>query len=151
MKQTFIIFVIMIMHGFTLKAQNKDLDSMLKNEEVFDFVEQEAQFPRGEDSMIKFIVNNIKYPAEARHYNIQGKVICSFTVKKDGEVVNAKIVRGLEGGCNEQAIKVIQSMPRWVPGKINGQPVNSRCSIPIQFLIEKDPNIVDPPSKRKRK
>ena len=76
----------MIMHGFTLKAQNKDLDSMIKNEEVFDFVEQEAQFAGGEDSMIKFIVNNIKYPAEARHYNIQGKVTCSFTVKKDGEV-----------------------------------------------------------------
>lgn len=99
------------------------------------WVEEMPMFPGGEDAMLKYISNNIKYPVDAREANITGIVYLSFIVDKEGEIKNIEILRGIGGGCEEEAVRVIKKMSRWKPGKQNGQSVNVQFKLPISFKI----------------
>ena len=107
-----------------------------KEEEPFKFVEQMPTFPNGESAMMKYLRDNIKYPNIARENGISGRVIVQFVVSKDGEIKNAKVVRGIGGGCNEEALRVVNAMPRWVPGKHNGRTVPVTFTLPILFELQ---------------
>lgn len=89
----------------------------------------------GEAELFKFLRANIKYPAIARETNIQGTVYISFVVGKDGVIRNAQVVRGVGGGCSEEALRVVNSMPPWNPGIQNGHPVSVRFTMPIKFAL----------------
>jgi periplasmic protein TonB len=103
---------------------------------VFDFVQQRPEFPDGEAALQKYLYGNIKYPAIARENGIEGRVVVKFVVTKNGEIQNAQVVRGIGGGCDEEALRVVKSMPNWKPGKHNGKAVNVTFTLPVTFKLE---------------
>lgn len=107
-----------------------------KEEEPFSYVEQMPTFPDGTEAMYKYIYDKIKYPAIARENGISGQVIVQFVVSKEGDIQKARVVRGIGGGCNEEALRVVNDMPRWKPGKHNGRAVPVTFTLPIKFVLQ---------------
>ncbi len=106
------------------------------SEEPFTYVEQMPTFPDGTEAMYKYIYQQIKYPAIARENGISGQVIVQFVVSKDGDIQKAKVVRGIGGGCNEEALRVVNGMPKWKAGKHNGRAVPVTFTLPIKFVLQ---------------
>ena len=104
--------------------------------EIFTVVEEQPGYPGGEEARYKFLQDNIKYPEEAKELGIQGKVFVTFVVEVDGSVTDARVLRGIGGGCDEEAIRVVKSMPKWVPGKQRGVPVRVQFNLPIKFTLQ---------------
>ncbi len=94
------------------------------------------QFPGGEQALFKFLNENIKYPVIAQENGIQGRVICQFVVNTDGSIVDIQVVRGVDPSLDKEAVRVIQSMPKWIPGKQRGKPVRVRFTLPINFKLQ---------------
>lgn len=105
-------------------------------EKPFTYVEQMPSFPDGTEAMYKYIYEHIKYPAIARENGISGQVIVQFVVSKEGDITKAKVVRGLGGGLSEEALRVVNGMPRWKPGKHNGRAVPVTFTLPIKFVLQ---------------
>jgi protein TonB len=103
---------------------------------VFTIVEEMPSFPGGDDARNKFIYENVQYPANALENGIQGTVFVSFVVDSKGNVTDVKVLRGIGGGCDEEAIRVIKLMPQWHPGKQNGKQVRVLFNMPIYFKIQ---------------
>ena len=103
--------------------------------EIFTVVEENPTFPGGDEARIQFLTSNMKYPTMARESGIQGKVYVTFVVEKDGRVTDVKILRGIGGGCDEEAVRVVKAMPRWNPGKQRGKSVRVQFTLPIQFTL----------------
>lgn len=104
--------------------------------EIFTVVESMPQFPGGDASLYKFLAENIEYPQIANESGIQGRVFLTFVVERDGSITDVKVLRGIGGGCDEEAIRVVQSMPKWKPGKQRGKPVRVQYNLPIKFTLE---------------
>jgi len=115
------------------KEMPKTLDS---EEEIFFIVEYMPEFPGGEVALRTFIANNIEYPAIAQENGIQGRVYVTFVVTKDGSVANAKIARGVDPILDKEALRVVNSLPKWQPGKQRGQEVNVSYTVPINFALQ---------------
>ena len=113
-------------------AQNKKTS----NDKVFEKVEDMPEFPGGEQAMMDFVSKNVVYPKEAQEKGISGRVMVSFIVEKDGSVNEVKIVRGIGGGCDEEAVRVVKAMPKWKPGKEKGKPVRVSYIMPIFFKLQ---------------
>ena len=113
------------------------LDGDVTGEEApFISVEQMPEFPGGgEGALIAYIAKNTKYPAMARENNIEGTVFISFVVEKDGSVSDVKILRGIGGGCDEEAKRVIKNLPNFTPGRQNGRPVRVQFNVPVKFKL----------------
>jgi TonB family protein len=105
-------------------------------EPVYKVVETMPSFPGGQDAMIKYIIDNMKYPEEAKKNNIQGTVFMTFVTETDGSVTNVKVLRGIGGGCDEEGVRVVSSMPKWNPGKEKGQFVRVQFNLPLKFKLE---------------
>ena len=105
---------------------------------VFMVVEEMPKYPGGNQAMFKYLGENIKYPASAQESSIQGRVICSFIVNVDGSIADTKIVRGIEPDLDAEAIRVINAMPTWVPGKQSGKLVRVKYTLPITFKLQGD-------------
>ena len=105
---------------------------------VYQIVEQMPQYTGGEEAMMKYVSENIKYPQAAKDKNIAGRVFVSFVVEKDGSVNEVKVMRGIGGGCDEEAVRVIKGMPKWKPGIQKGKPVRVSYQIPINFKLADD-------------
>ncbi len=103
---------------------------------VFTVVEKMPEFPGGMNGLMKFLTDNIKYPEVAKNNNIQGRVFVNFVIEKDGSVSHLKILRGIGGGCDEEAIRVVKMMPRWTPGEQRGEKVRVSYNLPIKFSLE---------------
>jgi Ca-activated chloride channel family protein len=106
-----------------------------QNEEVFTVVETMPEFPGGTDSLLNFLRENLQYPENARKSSIEGSVFVSFTVGKDGSISDVKVVRGIGGGCDEEAVRVVRMMPKWKPAEQRGKPVSSQFTLPIKFSL----------------
>ena len=106
-----------------------------KTYEMFD-IQKPPSFPGGEKELLKFLAENIKYPPLARENNIQGNVALTFVVNKNGSVSDVTILRDIGGGCGKEAVRVVNSMPRWNPGEANGNPVKVRFTLPVRFKLE---------------
>lgn len=104
-------------------------------EDVFTVVEEMPQFPGGDEARMKYLMENIKYPEEARKNGIQGTVYVSYVVEKDGSISNVKVLRGIDKECDEVAMNVIKNMPNWIPGKQRGQAVRVQFNMPIRFTL----------------
>jgi periplasmic protein TonB len=107
-----------------------------KDDQIFTIVEQQPEFPDGASAMFKWLGQNIKYPAIARENGIEGTVYVGFVVNTDGSIVDVTVKRGIGGGCNDEATRVVQSMPRWKPGKQQGRAVRVAYTLPIKFKLE---------------
>ncbi len=103
--------------------------------EQFD-IQKPPSFPGGEAELLKYLAENIKYPPLARENNIQGQVVLSFVVGKKGEITDVTIIKDIGGGCGKEAVRVVESMPRWIPGEANGNPVKVRFTLPVRFRLE---------------
>lgn len=106
-----------------------------KSERVFDVVEEMPMFPGGNAALMDFLANNIKYPQVAEENGIQGRVVLTFTVEPDGSLTEVKVVRGVDIALDKEAIRVVKSMPKWIPGKVGGQPVAVKYTLPITFHL----------------
>lgn len=104
-------------------------------EEIFVVVEEMPEFPGGQAALMKFLSDNIRYPVIAQENGIQGRVICSFVVERDGSITDVQVVRGVDPSLDKEAVRVIQSMPKWKPGKQRGKPVRVRFTLPIVFRL----------------
>ena len=108
-----------------------------EEEVVFKVVEQQAEFPGGPQAMFKYLSDHIKYPIICQENGIQGKVICQFTVNKDGSIVDIQVLRSSGNELlDREAKRVIESMPKWAPGKQRGKPVRSRFTLPVTFKLQ---------------
>ncbi len=105
-------------------------------EEVFTAVEQMPQFPGGEAELLKYIASHIKYPTMAAENNIQGRVVVKFVVGKDGRVGEVVVVRGKDPDLDKEAVRVVKTLPNFIPGKMNGQAVSVWYTLPINFKLQ---------------
>ena len=105
-------------------------------QEIFQIVEEMPAFPGGEAKLMEYVGKNIKYPQIARETGIQGRVFIGFVVEPDGSVSNVKLLRGIGGGCDEEAMRVVKSMPKWKPGKQRGKAVRVKYTVPVNFKLQ---------------
>lgn len=113
-----------------------DLQRMTStDDDVYDVVEKMPEFPGGMAELMKYLNSNIKYPVEAHKAGIQGRVVVSFVVNKDGTVKDAKIVRSVDKSIDAEALRVISAMPKWLPGYQNGKAVKVRYTVPVTFRL----------------
>lgn len=104
-------------------------------EEIFTIVEESAAPKGGMAAFYKYVGDKMKYPPQARRMGIDGKVFVEFVINKDGSITDVKAVKGIGAGCDEEAVRVVQSAPAWTPGKQRGKPVKQRMVLPITFKL----------------
>lgn len=125
-----LMMLVLLFSFMTSTAQTK------KSNMAYDVVEVMPQFPGGQIAMLKYIMENIKYPKQAMKEGIQGRVTVSFIVEKDGRVSNVRLLRSVQSALDKEAIRVVKSMPKWTPGKHNGKPVRVRFNLPVMFKLK---------------
>ena len=103
--------------------------------EIFTVVEEMPSFPGGDQELLKFMAENTKYPPLARENGLQGIVVVTFMVDERGRIDKVSVLRGIGGGCDEEAIRVVKSMPRWTPGRQRGMPVRVQYNLPFRFTL----------------
>lgn len=103
--------------------------------EIFSIVEDMPSFPGGEEELFKYLGNSMKYPSMAKDMGTQGVVYVTFVVMEDGSIQNVSVLRGIGGGCDEEAVRVVKNMPKWSPGKQRGKPVRVQYNLPIRFVL----------------
>ena len=109
-----------------------------KEDTVYQIVDEMPRFPGGEKALMEHVAKNVVYPEEAKEKEIQSRVFIGFVIEKDGSVSNVKALRGIGGGCDEEAVRVIKALPKWAPGKKDGKPVRVSYQIPINFKLNND-------------
>jgi protein TonB len=106
-----------------------------ETDEIFTVVEESAAPKGGMAAFYKYVGEKIKYPAQARRMGIEGRVFVEFVINKDGSLSDVKAIKGIGAGCDEEAVRIIQSAPPWTPGKQRGKPVKQRYTLPIIFKL----------------
>jgi protein TonB len=123
--------------GEVLKAKEVIADEpKVEEQKVFDVVEQMPEFPGGQAALLKWISDHIKYPAVAEENGIQGRVVATFVVERDGSVTDVKIARSIDPSLDKEAIRVLKQMPKWIPGKQNGAAVRVKYTVPVTFKLQ---------------
>lgn len=118
-------------------AEVIELEEEYEEEEIFMAVEQQASFPGGLQNMYKFLRDNIKYPAVSLNNNSQGTTLLRFVVQKDGRIVNINVIKSSgDVFLDNEAVRVVSSMPKWTPAKQNGRNVSSWCNLPVKFSLQ---------------
>ena len=110
-------------------------EETVEEEEIFVFVEEYPSYPGGEEALYKYLGENIQYPDVARDNGITGTVVIRFVVEKDGSITKAAIAREIGGGCGKEALRVVNAMPKWKPGKQSGKAVRTEFTLPVQFQL----------------
>lgn len=105
-------------------------------QQIFTVVEKQPEFPGGMSELMKFLAKSIKYPVIAQENGIQGRVVCSFVVNRDGSIVDIQVMRGVDPSLDKEAVRVIGTMPKWKPGEQRGKPVRVRFILPVQFRLQ---------------
>ena len=116
--------------------QTQQQEEEIVEQEIFQVVESMPEFPGGEEARILYLRDNIKYPQMARESGIQGTVYVTFVVEPNGTVSGARVLRGIGGGCDEEAIRVVKAMPKWKPGQQRGKSVRVQFNMPIKFTLQ---------------
>lgn len=124
LKSIFIFLFVLMFSGNLLAAEN-----VLKNAEIM------PQFPGGEEAKIKYISENMVYPQAAKDKNIQGQVLLQFVVNKDGSIDNIKVLNSVHESLDNEAIRLVKNMPKWIAGKDKGRTVAVQYLFPIVFLF----------------
>ena len=103
---------------------------------VFDVVEQMPSFPGGDAELMKYLSSHIKYPVVAEENGIQGRVIATFVVERDGSITDVRVIRSVDPSLDKEAVRVVKSMPKWIPGKQNGSAVRVKYTVPVTFRLQ---------------
>lgn len=103
---------------------------------VFDVVEVMPSFPGGNGALMSYLSSNVKYPVVAQENGVQGRVIVSFVVERDGSISDVKVVRSVDPSLDREAARVVKSMPKWNPGKQNGSAVRVKYNVPVSFRLQ---------------
>lgn len=119
-----------------LKPSTSDSGSSNDDSTPYVMVDQMPSFPGGEVAMQKFIANNLKYPVSAQEEGLQGRVILRFVVERDGSIDQIQVIRGIGRDCDLEAMRVVKTMPKWIPGKHNGRVVPITFALPIIFRLK---------------
>ena len=126
--------------GEVLKAKEVLVTEPVKPKEeenkVFDVVEQMPSFPGGMAALMAYLQKSIKYPPVAEENGIQGRVICTFVVERDGSVTDVRIAKSVDPSLDKEAQRVVSAMPKWIPGKQNGQSVRVKYTLPVTFRLQ---------------
>lgn len=126
--------------GEVLKAKQMLVTEPVKPKveeyKVFEVVEQMPSFPGGTGALMQYLSKNIKYPPVAEEMGIQGRVICTFVVERDGSVSDIRIARSVDPSLDKEAIRVVSGMPKWIPGRQNGQMVRVKYTLPVTFRLQ---------------
>ena len=104
--------------------------------QIFTVVETMPEFPGGQGALLQYLAKSIKYPVIAQENGIQGRVSCSFVVNKDGSIVDAEVIRGVDPSLDKEALRVINSMPKWNPGMQRNKPVRVKYTVPVMFRLQ---------------
>jgi len=107
----------------------------IDEDQIFTIVEKMPRFGNGEADLLNYLAKNIKYPQMAKESGISGIVYVTFVVNKKGKVADVKILRGIGGGCDREAVRVVKSMPDWSPGKQRGKSVSVQYNLPVRFVL----------------
>jgi periplasmic protein TonB len=111
-------------------------EEAIEEPEIFLIVEKMPQFPGGESALVKYLSSNIKYPPIARENGITGTVYLTFVINQTGKVTDVKVLRGIGGGCDEEAKRVVKAMPKWSAGKQRGKNVSVQYNLPVKFTLK---------------
>ena len=117
----------------TVKHQKEIYNEQISQPDVFDKVDEAPQFPGGMAGMMQYLSTNVRYPEDAKETGAQGRVIVSFIIEKDGSISNAKVTKPTYSSFDEEALRVVSTMPKWMPGKQNGEVVRVKYSLPVSF------------------
>jgi protein TonB len=128
-------------NGEVLKVTQRVADEPVKpkpevENKVFDVVEQMPSFPGGQGALMKYLSENVKYPVVAQENGVQGRVVVSFVVERDGSISDVKVVRSVDPSLDREAARVVKSMPNWIPGKQNGSAVRVKYTVPVSFRLQ---------------
>lgn len=131
-------------NGEILKVTQRVADEPVKPAEekpevenkVFEVVEQMPSFPGGPSALMRYLSENIKYPVVAQENGVQGRVVVSFVVERDGSITDVKVARSVDPSLDREAMRVVRSMPHWIPGKQNGSAVRVKYNVPVSFRLE---------------
>lgn len=110
-----------------------EVNAMVLNDKLFGLVEEMPSFPGGPAALMAFIANNIRYPQVVHGDGLQGRVVVGFIIEKDGRITHAKVMRSVDPSLDKEALRLIQSMPKWIPGKQDGRLVRTRYYVPVSF------------------
>jgi len=122
--------------GSSIAKTNPDI---LANEEILAIVDEMPQYPGGEEKLTEFLSKKIIYPPQALNNGIEGRILCSFIVAKDGSISNIEVLQSPNDELSQEAVRVLSLMPKWNPGINNGEKVNVKCVLPIDFKIDETP------------
>jgi TonB family protein len=125
-KKVFMLIFSVFLSGFILAQDDTT---------VYTYVDQMPEFPGGDTALYTYLAKNIEYPSKALDNDIQGRVIIEFIIRNDGSVSDVTVSKGIGYGCDEEAVRVVKSMPRWKPGSQNGKSVNVTYRIPVKYTI----------------
>ena len=132
MKKLFFIALLSLIGMTNAFAQQETTTTA---EKVFDVVDEMPSFPGGQGAMMEFLSKNIKYPVVAEENGIQGRVLVKIVVKKDGTIDSPKVIKSVDPSLDKEAMRVVKTMPKWIPGKQKGEPVNVSFTVPVTFRI----------------
>ncbi len=133
-----LLMISLLFYSVHLAAQTEPpADSLATDEKVYEMfdVQTPPKYPGGENELVRFLAQNIRYPAEARKNKVAGIVILTFVVNKDGSISDADILRDIGSGCGVEAKRVVESMPDWTPGELRGNTVRVRFTLPVRFKL----------------
>lgn len=122
----------------TAKAYAKTDREIIENSDIYTIVDRMPEYSNGATTLGQFISHNIRYPQEARQNGIEGRILCSFIVTAEGLITNIEVVDGLHPQLDDEAVRVLGLMPRWIPGENGGVKVNVKCLLPIDFTIDEE-------------
>ena len=107
----------------------------LHNDSIYFLADSMPVFPGGDAALIQFMKEHLRYPAAARAGRTTGNVVVSFIVDRNGTLTNLKIIRGIGNGCEEEALRMLGTMPKWIPGKVKGKEVRVQMNMPVKFIL----------------
>ncbi len=117
-------------------AERAAVAAQVDTGQVFMVVEKMPEYPGGLKALMHYLANHIQYPAEAKKARVQGRVFINFIVEKDGSISHVKVMRGIGHGCDKEAVKAVENMPRWIPGYQRGKPVRVSFNVPVKFSLQ---------------
>ena len=134
MKKAFILLVSMVLACVTVGAQTVTSDG--PNNEIFTIVEQDPQFPGGNDALYQYLGQNAHYPPQAKEQGLQGTVYLTFIIERDGSISNIRVLHSPSDLLSEEAVRLVKAMPKWKPGKQRGKNVRVQYNLPINFQLD---------------
>ena len=129
-----LFFLVALMVASVSVAQNQENPE----KRVFDVVETMPEFPGGSAGLMKWLSDNVKYPAKAEESGIQGRVVCTFVIERDGSVTDVRVARSIDPLLDNEAVRVLSKMPKWNPGTQGGKPVRVKYTVPVTFRLAGD-------------